>query len=420
MRSGGRTGIWLLTGVGVILIAAGLVWFLQNFERRSQEVDTGYSAAARRNPFLAAERVLTRLDVPVESVSGRDLLRDLPPTDDTLVVSGLGALNLERRSALHQWVEQGGQLIVEAVELWDETDPTGGRGDAFLSRYGVRLRQVADTPNGAVPPHDEAIATVYMEGYPHPVAVGFAARYYLEDTNGEATGGIAAGELLRLAQYRIGEGVLTVSSDNRYMTNSHIGDHDNALFLSLSLLAPPSGGGKVWLLYDSGIPWLGALLWRQAPFAAISFLCLIGLFLWNLGGRLGPLLPSATGDRRDLLAHLQASADFLWRHRQTARLTEVTRERVDHAWIRRHPAVRDMDHEARAAWIARRAGIEPGQVQQTLYPPTPVRHDLVAEATLLQRLWACESTPGDHPPFTASARSFATGPINLRRPPIRT
>lgn len=403
MRFSGRAGIWLLTGLGMILIAAGLAWFLQNFERRSQEIDTGYSAAARRNPFLAAERILARLNVPVESVSGRDLLRDLPPTDDTLVVNGLGALNLERRAALHEWIEQGGSLIVEAVEPWDETDPTGGRGDAFLSRYGVRLRQIADTQNGAVP-DDEVVSTIGMEGYPHPVAVGFAARYYLEDTHGEATGGIVAGELLRLAQYRIGEGVLTVSSDNRYLTNTHIGDHDNALFLSL--LAPPSGGGKVWLLYDSGIPWLGALLWRHAPFAVISFLCLTGLLLWHPGDRLGPLLPSPTGDRRDLLAHLQASADFLWRHRQTARLSELTRERVEHAWVRHNPSLRDLDHAARAAWISERAGLTPGELRRTRYSIGPKGDDLVTETALLQQLWASISaTRGTAPSGRAAARS---------------
>ena len=402
MRSGGRSGVWLLTGLGAILITAGLAWFLQNFERRSQEIDTGYSAAARRNPFLAAERILARLDVPVESVSGRDLLRDLPPADDTLVVNGLGALNLERRGALHEWIEHGGRLIVEAMTLWDETEPAGGRGDAFLDRYGVRLRQIADMQNGAIP-DDEVVATIDMDGYPHPVTVGFAARYYLEDTSGEATGGIVTGEYLRLAQYQIGEGVLTVSSDNRFLTNPHIGDHDNALFLSL--LALPPDEGKVWLLYDSGMPWIGALLWRHAPFAVISFLCLTGLFLWHQGGRLGPLLPSPAGDRRDLLAHLQASADFLWRHGQTSRLTELTRERVERAWLRHNPSLRELDHAARAAWISERAGLALGDVRRTLYPPTSKGDELIAEAALLQRLWKCLSVTGDLNPQT-STRQF--------------
>ena len=77
------------------------------------------------------------------------------------------------------------------------------------------------------------------------------------------------------------------------MTNSHIGRHDHALFLAL--LADPPGGGKVWLLYDSGMPLLGVLLWRPAPWAIVSSLGLLALYLWHLGGRLGPFVRGPAG-----------------------------------------------------------------------------------------------------------------------------
>ena len=68
-----------MAGLGAILIAAFVSWFLENFERRSLEIDSGYSQAARRNPFLAAERFLARLDIGVESRSGRDRVGGLAP-----------------------------------------------------------------------------------------------------------------------------------------------------------------------------------------------------------------------------------------------------------------------------------------------------------------------------------------------------
>ena len=85
----------------LILAAALTTWFLNNFERRPREIETGFSAEARRNGFLAAERFLRRLDIDAESVSGRELLRDLPAPNDVLLVNGLGPLNQQRREALH-------------------------------------------------------------------------------------------------------------------------------------------------------------------------------------------------------------------------------------------------------------------------------------------------------------------------------
>jgi hypothetical protein len=377
--------------LAAILIAGALTWFLENFERREEEIDVGYSAAARNNPFLAAERFLKRLDTRVQSVAGRDLLRDLPPPDDILVVNGLGVLNAKRREALHGWIAQGGRLVVDAWYLWDHARSNDTQPDDFLARYGVRLAR-SDDSDGSPVPGGKLVAEVNVEGLPQPIEVAFDPRFFLQDTRGEASGAVEAGEHARLLQYEIGDGLLTVTSDNGFLTNSSIGGHDHALFLAL--LTTPSGKGKVWLLYDSGVPWLGALLWRSAPFAIVSTLGMLGLLLWHLGGRLGPLLPGPAPERRDLLAHLQASAEFLWRHDCGGRLAEVTGARTEQAWLRRHPSLRELDREGRVAWIARRSGIPPAEVRRALYPVATRAGELVADTALLQRLWSSLAAPG--------------------------
>jgi hypothetical protein len=419
---------WLTGALAAILSVTAIDWFLRSFERRTTEVDTGYSAAARRNPFLAAEAFLGRLDVPAQSLAGRDLLRKLPAPGDTLVVKGLGALNAQRRAALHAWLEQGGRLIVEATRTWD--DPSSPPPDDFLARYGARLRDIGPSAGG-FSPREEVVARVELEDYPYPVEVGFLPRYYLEDLYGQARGAVAAADRLRLLQYRVGEGLLTVTSDNRFLTNSAIGHHDHALFFAL--LADWGGEGKVWLLYDSAMPWLGAILWREAPLAVISALCLIGAFLWHLGGRLGPTLPAPTPGRRDLLAHLQASADLFWRTGVGDRLSAMTRERIEQSWLRRYPTLRRLDGDARAAWIGNRAGMTPTEVKRGLYPGD-VAADTLAEGALLQRLCSALAAgagtrrspmaPGValHPPprdglGPGSTRS-STGTLGVVRPPV--
>jgi hypothetical protein len=60
---------------------------LKYFERRPLKVEESLSFAARRNPFLAAERFPYRLDIRAEAIPGPDRL----PLSD-MVMPGLGAL----------------------------------------------------------------------------------------------------------------------------------------------------------------------------------------------------------------------------------------------------------------------------------------------------------------------------------------
>jgi hypothetical protein len=383
MQAESRVLPLVLGGLVLILFAALTVWFLQNFERRTELVDAGLSAEARRNGFLAAERFLGRLGIEAESVAGRELLRELPPKRDVLVVIGLDAINEPRREALYRWLSAGGRILVAPTRLWDEENE-GNPQRAFLDRFGVQRRELEDRS-----PEDKVLATVEFEGYPEPLELEVEARYVLVDTHDLASGGVSADEYYRVLQYDLDDGQLTVISDMSPFTNRRIGERDHALFLAL--LAESDAQGKVWLLYDTDVPWLGAQLWRRAPYALIGAACLILALLWHLGGRLGPLLPDAESGRRDLLVHLQALAEFHWRHGRGGRLMQITRERIERAWTGRHPVLRGMSQEERAAWIAERAGIAPEQVRSALYSPTVRDPDLVVDSRLLQRLWTALS-----------------------------
>jgi hypothetical protein len=52
----GNRKFWLISALALLLLLLLWTWFQRNFERRSIQVETGWSAAARRNPYLAAER----------------------------------------------------------------------------------------------------------------------------------------------------------------------------------------------------------------------------------------------------------------------------------------------------------------------------------------------------------------------------
>lgn len=387
-RTGHRVTYLAISGLALTLVALFVAWFLDNFEPRGVEVEVGYSAAARRNPFLAAERYLRRLGYAVESVHGRGPLRDLPPTRDVLVVNGLGPLNAAHRQGLRDWIEAGGVLIVAGLET---TEGTALRPDDFLGGLGIRLRESARPQKGRE--RERIELEIAAQGEERPFVVSAPANRYLEDTQSRAQAAVIASDgRLRLIQFPLGNGQVTVSADNQFLTNTAIGAHDQAAFLGF--IAAPENGGKVWLLYDKEVPALAVTLWRFAPQALVVGVLLVLVFVWHLGRRLGPLLPPPARSRRDLLEHLEASADFLWREGRAAQLSAAARGRVERAWLHRHPPLRTMSRVDRARWIAARLdqteggdGTPEAAVWRTLYSSPKDGDSLTADTTLLQSIW---------------------------------
>jgi hypothetical protein len=367
----------LLLGTSLVLVAVLAAWFLESFERHTEQVAAGMSAEAQRNPFLAAERFLRQVGIAAESVGDRGRLRELPPTGDTLVVDGLGALNEERRTALRSWVEAGGHLFITPMGPPGD-EPSANRD--FAAAYGVRLQELEGLEPGAT-----VVAKVSFAQYPEALELELPAGRVLMDTSGRADGGVSAGGFLRLLQFDAGDGRLTVTSDMAPYTNARIGQRDHALFLAL--LTERNERGKVWLLYSTDMPWLGALFWRHAPFALVSACCLVLAIIWRLGGRLGPLLPPREPRRRDLIAHLEALSEFHWRHGRGSHLVQVTRQRVERDLLRRQPLLRGLTPAERSAWVAERSGLAVEQVRAALYPSGADDRRLVAETRLLRRLW---------------------------------
>ena len=368
---------WLLGLLALTLASAGWFWFERNFEQRTRRVQVGYSAAARHNAYLAAERFLRRVGIDAQGVAGRNPLRELPPPGDMLVVNGLGPLNTARRDALGNWLQAGGRLLVEATEVIDPgAEP---RANDFLADSGALLRVAKDATPGA-----EVIAEVSLGDQGPRLQVGFLAGFYLEDRGGEASVLAAADGLPRLLQYKVGDGLLTVTSDDVFLTNGGIGRNDHALLLA----ALSAGARKVWLIYDQAAPGLTTLIWRTAPQAVIAVLALLLAWLWHVGGRLGPLLPEPARERRDLLNHLEAAAEFMWRYGRGDRLMASARQRLEQAWLRRHPLLRDMPTEERARWLAEHSGLTSDEVFAALYQQEIAEADFVRQSRTLQRLWA--------------------------------
>ena len=419
----------------IIIVLAGLVvaalvaWqifqFFEQHERRERIVRTSGSPSARQNPFLAAERFLTDLGVNVESISGRDRLLDLPSVDDTLVVNHFGgSLPGDRFQALTEWIEAGGHFFMTAQQERDYEDASGG--EQLLNYYGIYLqRDSGDSEwfeqfeeSTLVEPDEEAensdpdskqssaenaqpnstwreiIDEVYVErtavvdldftNFEQPIQVGFNRYLTLDDSENRAfaTSGSEAGS--HLLQLEIGEGMLTVISDNDFLSNFHIGKYDHAMFLSLLV----DHSAKVWLLYSSSMPALPVLVWQKAPAMVIATLIFLSLLLWRFMRRLGPILDSQETERRNLLEHLEASANYDWRVDKAQQTFSVSQAAVEHAWRRKHITLDRAEQDERCEWIAGRTGLTPQAVEAALYEKPDNEQTFMKFTAVLQKLAA--------------------------------
>ncbi len=393
----------LLAGVLAIVSVWATFWFLQNFERTTREVSSGYSKEARRNPFLAAERFLQRIGGRVESIGSNDLWRDLPSSDDTIVVYHyMPPAGEARRQALKAWVEAGGHLIVRADDSLlvgdDEENNSGNKRrnnrqrskhrkpTGFLAELGVRVRRRSFSFDEEFDTGDrkESTSAIKFADYKDPVQVHFSPYRYLEDMDDGAKAAVPCYDGFCLLQYEVGQGLVTVLSDNNFLTNRYIGEHEHALALALLTNAPQ--GGKVWLVHDVMMPSLPELMWRYGPQAIVALLLALALWLWKLGARLGPALPPLGRPRRDIGEHLEASANYLWRIDGGQHLFRANQQRIEQAWVGKHYLLRPMSRAQRCEWIAARAGLAPGAVERALYGEYMSDRDFIELSSYLQIL----------------------------------
>ncbi|MCG7872341.1 MAG: DUF4350 domain-containing protein [Candidatus Thiodiazotropha lotti] len=372
MRDSMKTAL-LLLALLVMLGTLGWLWFEKNFERREKVVRSTMSLEARRNPMLAAEMFLSRLGLSVESRTGREYLIQPPEDRGLLLVRDLGPpLTESAVTDLLAWIEQGGHLLAApSAQL-----AVAGK-HSLLAKLGVSLVDADEREEG-----DEVLAldlSAQVEGL--LVDVDMPDRFVLDESS-EAVRPLV--EDPRYLVFPWGAGFITLISDSGIFTNSRIGKFEHARLLAH--LAPV--GDPVWLLHSAQMPSLLSLVWRWAPHLVVT-LVLLGLFsVWWMSRRSGAILASKTSDRRDLLEHLQASAEFAWRNDLKAGLLEGARHQVEKRWLSAHPLLLQLDQEARCDWLAKRTGLSATVIFKALYPEKPDTVQMIKNSINLQRLLA--------------------------------
>ena len=330
----------------VAVLALGVGGFLLLFERHTEVVTTGLSAAARENTVLAAQRFLTEFDVTVRSQGGFGVPADLGP-DVTVVVPFVPSeLPATFAKPLLEWVASGGTLILVAR---DENDATP---DPVLDRFGVRTRSHTSLPNEVlrrddapteltVPTADRGLrvqlspwVSLVSEAVPDWIAPNREGAWFMS--------------------FAFGEGRIWAMANAFFLTNWSIDAADNAEF-TWHLVTAGGVNREVLFILDEqeAYPTLAELLWQGGAPLIVSLAVLLVLIVWRSATRIGPPLAIASDRQRSLRDHVEATGRLLWRHRRGTALVEPLRRALVQATVARYPALADLPTDQQRREVAR-------------------------------------------------------------------
>jgi hypothetical protein len=147
-----RRKFQLLIGAALLLLIG--YWILQQVVWIEKEIDLGHSAAARKDPFLAARHFLQRQNVASQTLRSFSLLEHMRwqgetlGADDTLVlVNSHKLLNGARLGNLIAWVEAGGTVIASTDNPFIGNN-TGTR-DRLLEYFDLYVVDDTDADSSA-------------------------------------------------------------------------------------------------------------------------------------------------------------------------------------------------------------------------------------------------------------------------------
>ena len=313
---------WLIV-VLEILVALGFIGFFKSCDKESYERDLGYSNEARRNPFLAAETFLNQVSVEFETRHDFGLFDEALGDYDTIFINGSRiGMSAARRELMLDWVNKGGHLVLLATEFY-EYEFNSSR-DKFLDKLGLRFYDTSEDYTDYS--DEESMTHLKFEGFDSATKIRFYADGYIEDTSGEASfiGGTDSAD--QFVQYQMQEGLLTVIVDFSLWHNSRIEQNDHAMFLTQLIGNSP----KAWLVYNRVQPSLLALLWQYAPLVFISTLVvLLSVFVGKLW-RKGPAIKDMPPVQREIMQHIAAAGEFVFRGDQGHSLLHEMMQAVNH------------------------------------------------------------------------------------------
>ncbi|MCO7224676.1 DUF4350 domain-containing protein [Pleionea sp. CnH1-48] len=338
------------------------------------EHNEGMSLEAIKNPFLASQMFLEKVQLPAELVSDFTFLdTPLDSSHTYLFTNSRKALSERRLENLKKFAQSGGHLIVVATEIFD--DANGASGAPILDELGLRLYE------NETYDYDAVSEFTFTDAEKNTV-VDFHGKYYLVDSEGSSTfiGGSDNGN--HVVQYEYGDGLVTVLSSAHFLKNRNVQKNDHAMFL----WQLTHHTDKLWVVYDTNVRSLFSLFWQYGSSIIVSFFAFMILLIWYKQIKTAPVFAQFSNVRRQLMQHIVSSAEFKLRHNGHYGLLKSLREDVT-VRIKKH--VRDFENlprNTKIEWLEHKTALNRQQIELALFE---VDNDIIGfteQVKLLQQI----------------------------------
>ncbi len=431
----------IVISVLLILIGAMVYVFYFYAEVTSKDVNRGYSKAAKKNPYLAAELYLHARDVEAEFSLRYTLLDNIGrssseseaifQSNDTLVLENIrGIVSGPRYDKVMRWVSQGGTVVLSLDNVF-----LGERASDELSKWlGVSATSIdysnddnseeapSTSSENKVPeigPSDKDKQTknsskkveaksedssfvysdtsacyaeqahqirlasaeeidVYFYGRPSFIALGeHKPAWFSAETHGNNPPYVSA------ASFPYGDGHIHVIRSSGLWRNPWIQCHDNAYFL-WSLINPQ---GKVWIIENRDAPSLFVLLWRYLQMGVWWVMASVTILLWFAFMRVGPAFEYKESTRRRFVEHIKADAVFVWKRRGLGALLEALRVSTTRRLLRKIHGYENKSTDEKIASIRQFIDIDAQAIGFALFEKNIKNHsEFINAIKVLKRL----------------------------------
>lgn len=406
-----RTNVlWAVFG---LLVAGAVVYMAVNwYEIEDDEQWIGMQGEARTNPYLAMERTLDAMGAKLEKVQGSaewESALKQTPKGSTLLLGDrrLVRMTPARVRAIREWVQAGGNLIVEAEQPKFD--------DPLLASYGIGHVGLRWTSKGWVerrernkgePEEDRELPfpldpeslgeemdneselarklrevlrqkdksrIVFADGRGFDVV--FQPYQNLRTRNVTEGADVITDKIgPRVIQLTDGAGRVTAISNFDFMTRRQIAENDHAEFVwhmvatqnaKNAARAPP----RVLLALRDAEGGLWKWLTQHAWMVLIAVAALLILWIARIVQRFGPLLPAPSLDRRSLAEHFRALGRFVANEDGWPQLAHAARERFLKRLYRERPGLSRAGKETLLATLEKLSGMGVARIERSLIAP---------------------------------------------------
>lgn len=364
-------------------LVAFVVWFASATEWVEVDLPRMQVGPIASDDLYVLKKVLQPIGARVVE---RDDLSELPPPGATLLLREWSwGLLRERDKALRDWVERGGNLVIESRLL-------GWRGESRASWIPIEFDQRPPRKKAPAPTADKkqeqrereiralvprALPRCHKVAEPEGVPVAYSGGLSLcivgsmlrtrQQPLWALAGEDGGNDLLRVA---VGAGSVTAVGGLNFGSFSVFGnpsilEDDNALAAMAALQA--HRGAEIWLISGNGAPPLLAWLWDRGRVAVLLSLLALALWLWRATARFGPIQAAPPPARRSMREQIAGTAAFLW-HRGPQALHAAQVRALDEAAALRLRHYARLDRIDRAAAIGAATGVAPAALERALNP----------------------------------------------------